>query len=295
VTPSRTAEGQARPGDGIARAAVVAVGLVAIAGVAMFAWSFWWEPNHFEVARRELSVAGWPADCDGLSVAVLSDLHIGSPWNGLPKLSEIVDATNAASPDLILLPGDFVIHGVIGGSFVSPEQLAPILARLDAPLGTFAVLGNHDWWFDGRRVRRALEDVGIPVLDDRARSLAADSCRFWLAGVSDFWEAPHDVEAALRGVPDSAAVLAFTHNPDVFPEVPQRVILTIAGHTHGGQVLLPFFGRPRVPSRYGDRYAIGSKIEGGRTLFVSSGLGTSIIPVRFRVPPEISLLRLGSP
>jgi hypothetical protein len=91
-------------------------------------------------------------------------------------------------------------------------------------------------------------------------------------------------------VSDDAPVLAFTHNPDVFPHVPARVALTIAGHTHGGQVVLPLLGRPLVPSAYGQRYAIGHVEEDGRHLFVSSGLGTSIFPVRFGVPPEISIV-----
>ena len=159
-------------------------------------------------------------------------------------------------------------------------------------LGVFAVLGNHDWWFDAPRMRRALETAGIPVLEDQSRLLERDACRFWLAGISDFWEGRHDVVRALAAVPAAAPVVAFTHNPDVFPDVPARVLLTIAAHTHGGQVALPLIGRPIVPSRYGQRYAIGHIVEDGRHLFVSSGIGTSVIPVRFRVPPEVSLLTL---
>jgi uncharacterized protein len=120
--------------------------------------------------------------------------------------------------------------------------------------------------------------------------LASGACSFWLVGISDFWEGEHNVRAALAPVPDSAAALAFTHNPDIFPEIPERVSLTVAGHTHGGQVYIPGIGRRVVPSRYGSKFAIGHVNEGGRNLFVSSGLGTSIFPVRFLVPPEVSVL-----
>ena len=225
---------------------------------------------------------------------MLADLHVGSPFNGPDKLDRVIARTGQAHPDLILLAGDFVIHGVRGGTFTPPEQIATALRQLSAPLGVWAVLGNHDWWFDAPRVRAALEAVGIPVLDDTAIAIGSPSCDFWLVGISDYWEGRHDVTGALAQVTDEAPVLAFTHNPDVFPDVPARVSLTIAGHTHGGQVYIPFFGRPVVPSKYGERYAIGHIVEDGRHLFVTPGLGTSIIPVRFLVPPEISVLTVRS-
>ena len=240
-----------------------------------------------------LALPRWPRALDGLRVAVLADLHVGSPWNGVDNLARIVAETNAAGADVVLLAGDYVVTSVLGGTFVRPETSAIELRALHAPLGVYAVLGNHDWWLDGARVRAALEQAGIPVLDDAAREI--DPRRhLWLVGISDFWEGRHDVHAALADVPDDAVVLAVTHNPDVFPHVPDRVALTIAGHTHGGQVVVPLLGRPIVPSKYGERYAIGHVVEDGRHLFVSPGIGTSIVPVRFRVPPEISLLTLRS-
>jgi predicted MPP superfamily phosphohydrolase len=226
-------------------------------------------------------------------VVALADLHVGSPWNGVENLQRVIRETNAAGADLVLLAGDYVVTSVLGGTFVPPETTAGALRALHAPLGVYAVLGNHDCWLDAPRVRAAFEAAGIPVLDDAAREI--DPRRgLWLSGISDFWEGRHDVHAALAGVPDDAVVLAFTHNPDVFPHVPDRVALTIAGHTHGGQVVVPFGGRPVVPSKYGERYAIGHVVEDGRHLFVSPGIGTSIVPVRFRVPPEISVVTLRS-
>ncbi len=272
---------------------VLAVAVLAIS--APLGWGFVVEPASLRNEDYELAIPGWPTDCDGLRIAVLSDLHVGSPWNGLAKLEAIVALTRSANPDLVLLAGDYVIQGVRGGRFTPPEETAVALRQLSAPLGVWAVLGNHDWWLDAPRVRAALESNGIPVLEDAATRIHREACDFWLVGISDYWEGKHDVEGALAQVTDEAPVLAFTHNPDVFPDVPARVNLTIAGHTHGGQVYIPFIGRPVVPSRYGERYAIGHIVEDGRHLFVSSGLGTSIVPIRFLVPPEVSVLTVRSP
>lgn len=229
----------------------------------------------------------------GLRVAVLADLHIGSPYQDLDKLRRIVDRANAEQPDLVLLPGDFVIQGVKGGEFIHPDDFAPVLAELEAPLGVWAVMGNHDHWFEGASpVASAFQRHGIPLLEDRAALIERDGKPFWLVGVSDLWESDHDIEKAMSGVADDRPVLLFTHNPDVFPEVRARVALTVAGHTHGGQVDLPWIGRLIVPSKFGERYASGLVVEDGRKLYVSTGIGTSILPVRFRVPPVVTILDL---
>src|SRR5262249_55004813 len=140
----------------------------------------------------------------------------------------------------------------------------------------------------------ALTRAGIRVLEDTSVSLTTPSGPVWVAGVSDFWSGKHDVNRALRAIPsDGAPILLITHNPDIFPEVPKRVLLTLAGHTHGGQVRLPLIGSPIVPSRYGQRYVMGHIQEDGRDLFVTTGVGTSGIPVRFGVPPVISVLTIS--
>jgi predicted MPP superfamily phosphohydrolase len=270
------------------------VGIASVLPVVLSVWAFWLEPASLWNEDYELTLPGWPSACAGFRVVVLGDLHVGSPHNGMSKLGEIVELARNAKPDLVLLAGDFVIHGVVGGSFEPPESIAAKLATLDASAGVYAVLGNHDWWLDGPRVRRAFEVVSIPVLEDRATEITRGDCRFWLAGVSDWWEGPHDVGRALESVPVDAPVIVFTHNPDVFPEIPTHVSLTIAAHTHGGQVYVPGWGRPVVPSEHGERFAIGHIVEEGRHLFVSPGLGTSILPVRFLVPPEISVLTLDT-
>ncbi|QFT54800.1 metallophosphoesterase [Microbulbifer sp. THAF38] len=268
--------------------------LILMVGFILAVWAFFAEPRSFRINEQTLRLDTWPAACSDLRVAVLADLHVGSPYKGMDSLRSLVRKVNASRPDLVLLPGDFVIQGVLGGSFVTPERAAEVLAGLKAPLGVFAVLGNHDWWLDPGRVARAFSEQGIPVLEDASTKIATEDCAFRLVGISDFWEGPHNIDQAMAAVEENALVMAFTHNPDIFPQIPQSIALTIAGHTHGGQVYLPMIGRPIVPSRYGQRYAIGHIVEEGKYLYVSPGVGTSILPVRFLVPPEVTLLTLMS-
>ena len=130
------------------------------------------------------------------------------------------------------------------------------------------------------------------MIDNTALRIERPGGAFWLVGIGDNLEGAPDIDGTLAKLSDDAPALLATHNPDLFPQVPPRIALSLAGHTHGGQVNLPFIGRPIVPSRYGERYASGLVVEQGRHLFVTTGLGTSIIPVRFRVPPEIVLLTI---
>ncbi len=270
----------------------LALALFAVAILGLAIWAFWIEPASITVREHELHLPGWPQELAGLRVAALSDFHVGSPYNGIDKLQQIVALTNRSKPDLIVLLGDFVVHGVVGGARVPPARIAPVLSNLEAPLGVWAVLGNHDWWYSFEGVRKPLSVHGIKVLEDQAVQISSTGSTFWLVGIGDAWAGNPDIGAALESVPDDAPVLAITHNPDVFPEIPDRASLTVAGHTHGGQVALPLLGRPVVPSVHGQRYAAGWVVEEDRHLFVTPGLGTSIIPVRFLVPPEISLLKL---
>jgi predicted MPP superfamily phosphohydrolase len=255
-------------------------------------WAFWLEPASLRTNVYVTTPTSWPKACDGLSIAVLADLHAGAPFIGLEQIERVVEETNATGPDLILLVGDYVIQGVVGGDFIAPERVAAILSGLRARLGVYAVLGNHDWWLDPGRVRRAITGNGMALLEDASVPLELNGCTFTLVGISDFWEGPHDVRKAFSGLRPGSPIIAFTHNPDVFPQLPMPVSLAIAGHTHGGQVNLPGLGRLIVPSRYGERFAAGVIKEAGQNYFVSTGIGTSILPVRFRVPPEIAVVKI---
>jgi predicted MPP superfamily phosphohydrolase len=267
-----------------------------IAGGAFAVKAFWIEPRSLVITRADIAVAQWPAEARPLRVAVLADIQPAGPHVTAERVAEVVAETNALEPDLVVLLGDYVSLMRLSTSHVPPKATAAVLAKLRAPLGVHAVLGNHDWWLDGRYIRRLLEEAGIRVYENEAWPVdATDGRRLWIAGLADLSARTVDLPGTLAQVTDDAPVLLLSHSPDVFPEVPERVALTLAGHTHGGQFNLPFVGRLIVPSRFGQRYAYGHIVEGGRQMFVSSGIGNAILPARYGVPPEIVLLRIGAP
>jgi predicted MPP superfamily phosphohydrolase len=270
----------------------IRIGSLAIA-LGLAAWAFVIEPSR--LVRHDVAIASahWPAGAAPMRVAVIGDIHPGSPYIDGAKIDRLVALANEAEPDAVFLLGDYVIHGVPGGRFMPPEDLAPHLANLRSRYGTYAVLGNHDWWYDGPRVRRALESAHITVLDNEAARIDRGSDRVYVVGLADPWTRTVDLPRAFTAVPDGTLRLVLVHEPDFFPHVPDSVAVTFAAHTHGGQVRLPFIGSLIVPSEYGQRYAAGHVREGGRDLFVTTGVGTSILPVRFGVPPEVAIVTVG--
>jgi uncharacterized protein len=270
-----------------------------------------WEPSRQRVTRYGLTPRGWPEGRQ-LRLAIISDLHIGGPHVPLSRVTEIVAAANALKPDLTLLLGDFIASRTPHASDPPMRDWAGELARLSARSGVFAILGNHDWWHDvptqknragPTRVGQALQAAGITLLENRATRLETAAGPLWLAGLGDqiaflprVRGLPHgidDLPGTLAQIADDGApAIMMAHEPDAFARMPDRIALTLSGHTHGGQVRL-FGWSPIVPSRYGNRYAYGHVRQGGRDLIVSAGIGTSKLPIRFGVPPEIVLVELG--
>jgi uncharacterized protein len=255
------------------------------------AWGFLIEPNRLVVHRETITPPSWPKDLDGLTVVAISDLHAGAPHIDREKLDDVVELANAQNADVIVLLGDFVISGVAGGTFMNPEPIAEALSKLRAKHGVYAVLGNHDWWWDGERVHRALSNGGIRVLENESHAIEIGGARLYIGGLADEWTRPVQMKKTLSSTRAGDAILMLSHGPDIFPRIPKEVALTLAGHTHGGQVWLPIVGALIVPSEFGARYARGHVVEDGKHLFVTSGVGTSILPVRFLVPPEIAVLK----
>lgn len=264
-------------------------------GLGLGAWGFFVEPGRLETIDVTVTPRTWPRTHSGLKVALVSDLHVGAPFVDAKAITRVRETVDAWKPDLVLIAGDLLVGHEVGATFVPPDEAAAMLKGWRAPLGVWAVLGNHDWWVDGEGTTRALEANGIRVLENQAVPLETRGGRAWLAGLADVWTRKTDAAKALAQVTDDAPVIAFTHNPDVFPDMPARFDMFFAGHTHGGQVKLPIVGAPVVPSKYKQRYARGLVVEDGRTLFVTSGVGTSVMPVRFRVPPEVALVTLTAP
>lgn len=266
---------------------VLAAVPVVIAALAI--WAFFIEPNRLVVRHHTIQISQWPQELSGIRIAVISDIHAGGRFIDDNKLRLIVRRTNELQPSLIVILGDYMTRDTN-----PPEGFAPILKELTAPLGVYSVLGNHDWWFDGNRVRQALEANGIRVLDDEVTELRHQSGSFWLAGLADLWTRPQRIEQTIGQIPEGRPIIAITHNPDIFPRLPSRVQLLLAGHTHGGQVTFPLIGTVVQASDYGERYVRGHVFEQNHHLFVTTGIGTSIVPVRFGVPPEIVLLTIES-
>ncbi len=279
--------------------AATLVGLSA-AATAVYAGAI--EPEGLVVTRYAPQPPGWPAGRK-LSITVIADLHAGGPDMQLPHIRRIVDRASELKSDIVLLLGDFIAAYRFAITRVSDPDWAAELARLKAPLGTWAILGNHDWWHDLKGVRSALAAVDIPILENDAVLLGPDGAKFWVAGIGDQLAIPlghgrfrgvDDLPLLMSRITTDDPVLLMVHEPDIFTRVPPRVALTFAGHTHGGQIRVPFLWQHFVPSRYGARFAYGHIVEHDRHLIVSGGLGTSIIPARLGVPPEILHIELGS-
>jgi len=246
------------------------------------------ETGRITVTRLDVPSDEWTLS--PLKVAVVADFHIRPTPDAVERLGKVVDAVNAEKPDLILLPGDFAA-GVRQDQSAPPETIAGELSRLSAPLGVYAVLGNHEQWIGKEGFVRAFAAKGIPLLEDRSVELEFDGRRFLLAGASDAWtRKPEAWEALLPK--DSLPRIVMTHTPDIFSTMPEPVALAVAGHTHGGQIVLPLYGPVVMSSRLGRRYACGLVREGRNTVFVTRGIGTSIVPMRFLCPPEIAILTL---
>lgn len=246
-------------------------------------------------ATTQLKVCppGWQSRSVPLKVALLADLHMGSHPNDLARLMQIVDEVNTWKPDVILLLGDFVNLSTLGGSRVSVETIADTLRPLQSRLGIYAVLGNHDWKYGGLCVRRALETNEISVLENSSYQVADVTGDFWIAGLADDKTRSPQVAQTLSTVPEGAPTLIMAHDPAVFSEVPMGSHLTVCGHTHGGQICLPFVGPLINSSRAPLRWTSGYIVEDGRHLYVCRGLGTSMVPIRFNCSPELCLLSIG--
>ena len=269
---------------------LIALGLILALGLALDA--FWLEPSSLRLSRYDVTVNA--PFLKGMKIAVISDLHAGSPYIDDAKIAKVVAMTNEAHPDIILLTGDYVTEDGPFSHHMAVEKIIAHLKHLHAPMGVYSVLGNHDHYEGGPRIAGLLWAAGIPDLENMPLALSGPHGDFFLVGVGDYHSGESHPPRIFRRLPADARALCFTHSPDSLPILPKNCALTLAGHTHGGQIWLPLLGRPAVAlaSMYGQRYAIGTVREDGKTMFVSPGIGTSLIPARFGVPPEISFLTI---
>jgi predicted MPP superfamily phosphohydrolase len=238
-----------------------------------------------EVAVR---VPGLPADLHGLRVVHLSDIHMGPLISGA-RVRRLARAAARLRPDIVVVTGD-----IVNALPSDAPVVAAALASIPAPLGVWACLGNHDRFIDGDLVARHLRDAGVRVLQNEGElvSRTVGGAPFWICGVDDAWRALADLDRALHGKPPEAPALLLAHDPALFPEAAGKgVALTFSGHTHGGQIAVPFL-RQTGAARIFTPFVAGLYRLGDATLFVSRGCGTVVPPIRLGAPPEIPTLVL---
>jgi len=269
--------------------------LTAAAGaVALAADAVLLAPNFPRVVYQEIALARWPARMDGFTLAMLSDFHYDSVFSVHP-IRAAVDLVRGLRPELIVLTGDFVSVPLVGDSArgaIVAEPCAELLSHMQAPFGLWAVTGNHDSFTAPHRVKAALRANGIRVLENHAVPIERDNARFWLAGVDDILGRTSNLPAALGDIPSGEAAVLLAHEPD-FADYASRfpVDLQLSGHSHGGQVRLPYLPPLYLPDM-AKKYILGRYQVGNLKLYTNPGIGTVGVPMRFDCPPEVTIIKL---
>ena len=244
------------------------------------------EANSLSVERTVIQLPRLPKKLDGFRIVHLSDIHHSS-FTGAEHIETAVEISNRLAPDMVVLTGDYVSHDA---EYILP--VAKMLGRLRSRAGTFACLGNHDHWTDPAFVANSLRESGVDVLINTGFRFELDEASFWLAGVDDHMVGRTDLPAALRGSYPDEMKLLLAHNPIIFRHsLRHGVDLTLSGHTHGGQVRMRDAGRRLIRRR---RLTNGLHSRKESQIYVTRGIGTVVLPIRYQCPPEITLLELRS-
>lgn len=267
-------------------------------GIILFIYTYL-EPYRLVINEVTLNLPNWSKELNGFKVAAISDIHGGSHTITEERILSIVEEINQQNPDIIVILGDFVsqVHDDVPikeRELKMPiEIIAKSLNGLKAKYGVFVVIGNHDWWYNEKKCRTEFEKVGFTVLENETKSFDVNNKTVTVLGIEDFWKRRVvDVKDVLDKLPNQENIIGITHNPDSFDKTPDSLAVLFAGHTHGGQVNFPIIGAPIVPSK--KEYSAGHIEKDGRNLFVTTGIGTSGLPFRFCVPPEIVVAILNS-
>lgn len=249
------------------------------------------EPRMVEIVETTVRVKGLAAGLQGFRICQITDVHHGGAIS-LEYIEKVVEEANNLAPDLVVLTGDYIDTGK---KYMAPAIEA--LSGLKARCGTIAILGNHDYIHARSYAEDVIASHGIPLLRNSHMYVEANGAALCVAGVADLLEDTPDAKEALKGVDPSIPRLLLSHHPDYAEDLPasERVDLVLSGHTHGGQVRLPFGLAPVVPSNYGQKYSGGLvRLSSATQVYVSRGIGVSLIPVRFNCPPELTLIKLAA-
>jgi uncharacterized protein len=288
--------------------ALITLAAAALACVAL-AYAYFIEPSRLVVNQYEMRVKNWHPEFEGFRVAVISDIHGGSNGSTREQLGRVVERVSGQNVDAVFLLGDYVSRDPSNpGTFkMSPAEIASSIAGMRARYGVYAVLGNHDVAYAGDAMKEELERVGYIVLDGELTEIRLNTgARLRIMGLWDhstigIWKNySGNAKRILADTDGTGDLIVLQHSPDVVPVITGELLISpdlkimFAGHTHGGQVWLPVIGSPVVPSMFGQKFAFGHKRDAGIDVFVTTGIGTSILPFRFLVPPEIAIVTIRS-
>lgn len=280
--------------------------LIVLFASGLLAYAYFIEPRRLIINQAELRVPNFSPGLNGLKIVAISDIHGGSNHVTEEKLREIVRRANEQNPDLIVLLGDYISEtrfnpedlkrpdGTDRTEIRMPvETIAANLAGFKAKYGVYAVIGNHDWWHNQAEIRREFEKSGIRFLDNELAAIPVGSETIWLWGIEDYWKhRTVPTTDTYDMIVEKKNIVAITHNPDSLLKAPGEFSVMLAGHSHGGQVNLPFVGaRAWVNDA---RFMAGEAVVDGKHVFVTTGIGCTGPQIRFRVPPEIAVITLDS-
>jgi predicted MPP superfamily phosphohydrolase len=281
------------------------MGTIAILIAVLVSYAYFIEPRQFVVVEETLSVPNWSPILNGFRVVAISDIHAGSNYVPEERLRFLVEQANAQDADIIVLLGDYVSESKFDRDARSKpygtdrtELRMPVAAIADnlgglrARHGVYAVIGNHDEYHNAPKISAEFERVGIKVLENEVSAIEVNGEKINIWGIEDLWKNRKVPAEAYDAIVDKRNIIALTHNPDSLLKTPNGISLMFAGHSHGGQLNWPIFGP--IAAVNDKRFMDGHAVVDGKHVYVTSGFGTSVIPFRLRVPPEIAVVTMMS-
>lgn len=284
----------------------IVISVLILLAAAFLSYAYFIEPRQFVIVEETLAVPHWSKELNGFRVVVITDLHTGSNYAPPERIRYVVEQANAQNADLIVLTGDYVSEskwdrearnkpeGTDRTELKVPvETIAESLKGFKAKYGVYAIIGNHDWYHNEQKIHRLFEEIaGINVLQNEVAEIDVNGEKLRLWGLEDLYRNRRVPAEPFEAIEEKRNIIVLTHNPDSLLQAPKGFSIMFAGHSHGGQLNWPIIGPFAI---FNDkRFMDGHAVVDGKHVYVSSGVGTSVLPFRFRVPPEINVVTLNS-